>query len=262
MPRGIDPRDSAYLQGRLWTPAVLRPAAWYDAADLSTISMATGVSEWRDKSGNGRHATQSTSGAQPVIDGTAFNGLNSIYANANNKNLLISVSPYASYPISIISAIKLRLASGKGAFVKLGDGAGTGIGLGRGSSDMDSAGNNIIGLKENIAWVTTSTPIASSSVLVMVQPSSGNTEIFQNGQSVVITGGASNVPSNPQTSAFLIGYSQTDRWFQDYVGEIILLTEQLSSYDRARYEGYLGWKWGIPLTADHPFVNRPPLIGD
>jgi hypothetical protein len=261
VPRGRNDYETAQIQGRLWTPAVLRPAAWYDAADLSTISMATGVSEWRDKSGNGRHATQSTSGAQPVIDGTAFNGLNSIYANADGKNLLISVSPYASYPISIISAIKLRVF-GDGAFVKLGDGGGTGIGLGRGSSDLNSPGNNIIGVKENVAWVTTSTPIASSSVLVMVQPSSGNTEIFQNGQSVVITGGASNVPSNPQMSAFLIGYSQGDRWFTDYVGEIILLTERLSSYDRARYEGYLGWKWGIPLAADHPFGNRPPLIGD
>src|SRR5688500_5791938 len=68
MPRGVDSTDEARLQGRLWTPAVLRPHAWYDAQDVSTISTATGVSEWRDKSGNGRHVTQATGTAQPAYN--------------------------------------------------------------------------------------------------------------------------------------------------------------------------------------------------
>jgi len=40
---------------------------WFDAADASTVTLNAGnVSEWRDKSGNGRHASQSTAASQPI----------------------------------------------------------------------------------------------------------------------------------------------------------------------------------------------------
>ena len=51
-----------------WTPASLGSslALWLDASDASTITSTGGlVSEWRDKSGNSRHATQATSAYQP-----------------------------------------------------------------------------------------------------------------------------------------------------------------------------------------------------
>ena len=265
MPRGIDPRDSAYLQGRLWTPAALRPAAWYDAADLSTLTIATGASEWRDKSGNARHATQATAANQPLLNLTEFNGLPSLYVSVDGGHMAISVSPYTAYPVSIISAIKLRSGSAqRGAIVKLGN-SSTGIGLGRGSTDLSSAGNNMTGIKENVAWITTSTAIQSSAVLVMVQPSSGSTTFFQNGSAVTITAGASNAPNNPSTEASIFGYigaGNLGRTFQDYVGEVVLTTSAISTYERQLVEGYLGWKWKTDLAADHPFANRPPLIGD
>jgi hypothetical protein len=41
---------------------------WLDAEDTSTITHSSNaVSKWQDKSGNGKHATQSTSGDQPTI---------------------------------------------------------------------------------------------------------------------------------------------------------------------------------------------------
>ena len=40
------------LASTLWTPAYLLTEAWYDAADLATITEAAGaVSQWDDKSG-------------------------------------------------------------------------------------------------------------------------------------------------------------------------------------------------------------------
>jgi len=50
MPRGSSAIDDARLQRRLWTLDLLRPALWLDWADVSTISLATGISEVRDKS--------------------------------------------------------------------------------------------------------------------------------------------------------------------------------------------------------------------
>lgn len=50
-----------------WTPAQLQTALWLDAADASTVTLnGSTVSQWSDKSGNGRNATQSTAASQPA----------------------------------------------------------------------------------------------------------------------------------------------------------------------------------------------------
>lgn len=50
-----------------WTPAQISTALWLDAADASTITLnGTTVSQWNDKSGNGRNAVQVTAASQPV----------------------------------------------------------------------------------------------------------------------------------------------------------------------------------------------------
>lgn len=48
--------------------------AWYDSNDLATITKSSNlVSEWKDKSGNNNHATQSTGGIQPTYSINGFN---------------------------------------------------------------------------------------------------------------------------------------------------------------------------------------------
>lgn len=70
------------------SPRLLRPRAtgfnprsisglalWFDADDASTITLnGTTVSEWRDKSRNGRHAIQETAGLQPTYATNSLNG--------------------------------------------------------------------------------------------------------------------------------------------------------------------------------------------
>src|SRR6476659_830650 len=94
MPRGTSLYDQARLAGRLWTPAIHRGGAlafWLDAADLSTIVTGTGVSQWTDKGGCGRHATQATGSAQPTYSPTGFDGirpgLSFNYSNSQYLNL-------------------------------------------------------------------------------------------------------------------------------------------------------------------------------
>ena len=57
--------------------------AWYDAADATTITQATGVSSWADKSGNGRTCSQATGANQPAY----------VLAGQNGKNVI----DFASY---------------------------------------------------------------------------------------------------------------------------------------------------------------------
>lgn len=59
--------------GRLRRPTEIpNLAAWYRADQGITI--ATGVSQWNDISGNARHLTQGTGGAQPLFVASAVNG--------------------------------------------------------------------------------------------------------------------------------------------------------------------------------------------
>lgn len=50
-------------------------SAWYDASDTSSITSSSGaVSQWNDKSGNGRNLTQGTGGSQPLDNTRTVNG--------------------------------------------------------------------------------------------------------------------------------------------------------------------------------------------
>lgn len=93
---GFSPRRFSGLEG------------WWDAADTSTVTQDTGrVAIWADKSGNGRNATNSTSGStQPTYDTLAVNGKNAVgYLAANNAFLsLNAINIPASYTaISVIT---------------------------------------------------------------------------------------------------------------------------------------------------------------
>jgi hypothetical protein len=63
----------------LFSPLDLSPALWLDAADTSTITASGSplkVSQWNDKSGNGRHVSQSSGGAQPQTGVHTLNSRN------------------------------------------------------------------------------------------------------------------------------------------------------------------------------------------
>ncbi len=57
----------SYGRGRpAWTPSLIQTALWLDAADTNTITLnGSTVSQWNDKSGNGRNAVQATASNQP-----------------------------------------------------------------------------------------------------------------------------------------------------------------------------------------------------
>jgi hypothetical protein len=71
-----------------FTPLSLSPAVWYDASDTTTITASLGaVSQWDDKSGNGRHLTQATGISQPTTGSVTRNNLNVISFDGINDVL-------------------------------------------------------------------------------------------------------------------------------------------------------------------------------
>ncbi|MFM6272695.1 MAG: hypothetical protein ACKPFA_40420, partial [Dolichospermum sp.] len=63
------------LGRKLRTPAQISTDLWLDAADSSTITLnGSTVSQWNDKSGNGRNAIQATATNQPAYTANGLNG--------------------------------------------------------------------------------------------------------------------------------------------------------------------------------------------
>lgn len=82
------------------SPRLLRPSAtgfnvkslgglvyWLDASQSSTITLGTGVSEWRSASGGSIKALQITGNNQPAYQTAAQNGKNAVYFDGVNDGL-------------------------------------------------------------------------------------------------------------------------------------------------------------------------------
>lgn len=80
---------------RVSTPLPLTIAGletWFDAADTGSVTLDSGrVSEWRDKSGKGRHAVNTTSGTtQPSYTANSLNGLHRVVFAAASQQFLVA----------------------------------------------------------------------------------------------------------------------------------------------------------------------------
>lgn len=101
---GIGVGVSLGLRGgpSVFDPLSLSPVAWYDAGDPTTLfDASTGgslvadgglVARWEDKSGNGNHLTQSTSGKRPVYDADGFMALGGIILNGTSTTLATALA--------------------------------------------------------------------------------------------------------------------------------------------------------------------------
>lgn len=277
MPRGLSRYDEAVLQQRLWTPDLLRPdlSFWQDAADLSTIVVATGVSEWRDKSGNARNFTQTTGANQPSYSGTGFLGRPGITFDGVNDNLLLT---------GISSQITNQTHGVYWAFSRISGNSG-GSGYNPTISVFPANGTSDIGALHYIK----NTNARGASYPYYFQPgersydltsgtlyfnNSGNVMSFQanatsgaTAWSVHRNGGLEgntngiDTPNTNNDGYILASQINPLRFLNCVFGEVFMV-QNTNARIRQLAEGYLAWKWGTPLAASHPFVNRPPLIGD
>ena len=275
MPRGFNPYENAVLQGRLWTPAEVPLSLWLDGADLSTLSVSgSGVTQWRDKSGNDRHAA--TAVRNPGI--TRVNDLNVINFTASGATKLdtpnFNIAPNRQFcTFAVVSGAGLlggstyrRIFVAKGvnpdtlaagatyAQGYLGSGANAG-------TAMQIAGGNGV-----------ATPIVTGldTGPQLLTGAFGTAGLAANENSISANGGARSVLTG-QTGALsttgirvgsdvgTAGGSAWNGWIAELIMTLALFFQQVQAI-----EGYLAWKWGLvaALPAAHPYRNQPPLIGD
>jgi hypothetical protein len=247
---------------------------WYDGADSSTITYSTGISQWSDKSGFGRHATQGTGADQPIYNPTGglVNGMPSLRFTGTSMSLFTPF--FGALGLSAIEAFYVFKVDLDPAF---GVDAVAGALLGNWGTDTAgehepfSDGNVYLGFCSTVRkTVGDPTPSLASPRIISMRSAASDWTYAIDGttfyttatntfatRSVALAGQQPRIgcaPNNAGNQFGLVGN----------VGEIIICFGLLTARERQLLEGHLAWKWRLNenLPASHPFKNRPPLIGD
>ena len=269
----------------MWTPEFITTALWLDAADSDTISLISGaVSQWSDKSGNGRHATQDVSGDRPTMSTLSGKGVvntatnkylkhplaKSLFRNCSHAIVgivynteLTDFGLYGGFAFAnrYINSSNLALryqafanSSGKISFFSR-------------RLDNDSGPASIASsINANTTFRVYTSDLAWSS---------GYQEHFVDGASA----GTANYDAAGNTSntdladtgdqiwmavgANAFGSAITPLYLNGKIAEIAVLTKSSGTYtasDRQQLEGYLAHKFGLStnLQSGHPYKNYAP----
>lgn len=258
-----------------WNPLIITGglSLWLDAADSSTISYSAGttnITQWNDKSGNGRNATGYLS-PQPTdingvpaiqfgsadntvksnFDGSISNGTNNVSIFAVCTSDKTSTNPFNRLvSLATFNTTNDAFTAGFAAAIILG------------------GNNNYFGGQRNGISLFGSTNIISTNVALQVAA------IWQNGAFALYVNG-SLYYQNTYTAQGLFTYANyaIGRCIQNgfpgsnptfvwngKIGEVIMNNAIISDLQRQATEGYLAWKWNLvgDLPLNHPFKNFPP----
>lgn len=226
-----------------WTPADLGAslALWLDADDASTITLnGSDVSQWDDKSGNGRNATQAVAASQPTYAATGFNSKPTLQFDGTSDFMRADAAAVAigSQAFTLMSAARFPTA---GFLFSLRESAG---GTTRGYIQRANA-NEL-----NSAWgdPSVSPPVLSvvdstNNILGAQKRTGGVVESFANG----VGGGTATASFSAPFAVLALGAFSTtitNNWSNSWFSEIVIATGTMTTADRQKLEGYLAWKWG------------------
>jgi hypothetical protein len=274
-PRGAGTGGSGIVIARYaispWTPAALgsNVAVWLDAADANTVVLnGSNVSQWNDKSGNGSHATQSTSAQQPTYSATSFSGQPGITFDGSNDSLrtLTNVMRNTTHGVYWVWR---RVGAGTGDTYRPSiAGHPTTAGADRGVLHFVKNNNNLGASYpyyfggSNFSYDLGSGTAYASNV-GYVQSFQSNTTgwgVWRNGALEGTTNGIGTPDSS--INGYILGAQYTPARYSNIVMSEVVIVESTDTTTRQLVEGYLAWKWGLQtsLPAGHPYRNAPPTV--
>jgi hypothetical protein len=237
-----------------WDPSLITTALWLDAADANTINESGGVvSQWNDKSGNGRNVTQTTEANRPSVSIAALNAKNTITFDGSNDSLAGPSMTFGDYSLFLVCTP----SSGTNDY----------IWQSYGLNPMQIA---IISKFSGISYelfaggttpnrVTLSSSGSGFNIITHSRSSSSLTAKFNGGSEV---GPLINFTTGNLTSTFRLGsaLSGTVDNAACSMAEVIMTSAAASNDARQKVEGYLAHKWGLTanLPSDHPYKVNPP----
>ena len=248
--------DTSFLWNEtVWNPSMISTALWLDAADAGTVTTVSGaVSQWNDKSGNGRNATQSTAGSRPTYTSAAVNNRNTLTFDGSSDSLAVvtgfTLSSFACFAVFEPSAKSNSYAySISPASLLL---------------QFSLISKYAPGNYEFFQSVTRRRVISGSAtgqnIAYYERSGATVTPRFNGGSpltSVTVTSGDIVVSSHRVGALLEAGSTE---YYQGNICELILIGSVPATDTRQRMEGYLAHKWGLTanLPANHPYKVNPP----
>lgn len=253
----------------LWTPDQIETALWLDADDGDSFTLTgAAIDEWRDKSGNARHATPATAN-KPAVVADRLNGLPGVHMDAASVTRAL-VTPSFANPSGADGVSVFMVIERTGSPVSFS------IPVVKGPTNSQwsvvfsaPAGNSISTLRNDLAAGNSASSgagaIPSAPWLYGGMLSSAAIRQFGNGSLLSGSQGAAG-RSFGSSSALVIGGSPDSSYaanrFQGYLHEVIVLHDDADDETRQLIEGYLAHKWGLEasLPVDHPYKTEAPSV--
>lgn len=232
------------------------PNLWLDASDTTTVTYDSagtqGVSEWRDKSGNDYHSTQTTGSRQMKYNVIQINGLPTLRCDSWDAIWSLNPVPANWQDLYIVARYDSSYTDSNGVNV-FQDWYGLFTGTVNNSGNIGIQGtkntqNLTGGWYQNIYLNGTADsqsgilPDLRSNFLMSV---SADFPIAANGYCI----GSDRSP----------GIIPARNW-RGPVGEVIAFGRKLTDAERQEVEGYLAHKWGLAanLPSNHPYKTTAP----
>jgi hypothetical protein len=243
----------------IWNPSMITTALWLDAADESTVTTVGGaVSQWNDKSGNGRNAAESFN--RPAFTANGLNSKNVVTFDGVNDRLIINSSFLESYPFLIACVVKENNGGFGGVITTHGNTLDNSPALKINSSrkyQFDSGGPSpVIGILESVSTGAAWSLVCGRSI------SSNDHALFFNGSAEQTSSIALTI-SGAAPSTYLGTYRAlaNDTNFAAFnLAELIVLSSGVTDAVLEKIDGYLAHKWGLTanLPNDHPYKTVGP----
>lgn len=240
-------------------------AAWYDASDSTTVTTATGVSQWSDKSGNNRTLVQSVGLDQPTRTAT-INGKSALVFDGVNHYLSCMGGSFSNQTMFIVARRDGTAAQFGTIFSYRATNTNAAANLPNLTTDSDSGFTLTVG----------SNNTAAPGELGLNPAPSASVTFWRNGTSVAniypgtITGIGSQAYSvgpfpnttdvavltifSANTAAgaknFAVGCDafSSSRTYMMTLCEILIYSSVLTATQRSAVEKYLGKKWGVTIA--------------
>lgn len=248
----------APTNSRRFTPnAVVGPALWLDAADVTTLTFSgSSVTNWADKSASRANITFTSSPTTTIATESGNNVLVFAGAYGSNAGFRINAADH-----TLVAVHKPSAASSNTSLFRFQTGTANpyvifpyySASTARGwvtSEDGATLSNTGAGLPEGSS--------TSAYTMVLASIANGTQEVFSNGTRVASNTQALNTSNMP-----FLTLGATSTGTEPYggtVGELLVFNSRIGTQQRYALEGYLASKWKIPLPSNHPYLVASPAV--
>jgi hypothetical protein len=249
----------------VWNPSMIQTALWLDASDATTINQSSNlVSQWNDKSSNGRNATASSS-ARPTYSATSFNSKPGMTfdgtANVLRADGLASIAQGSDTPFHAFVVGNIPNNTTFRVLWAFGNTASTDYFHQFRLTDTNALNTARRGVFPDDASLTGSSGSGANKLFGLAF--TGTTAVLYQNGSQDATGAMNTGTLGANVNNFSIGAvtrNTVSGYLPGTISEIVFLAGTTSTDTRQKIEGYLAHKWGLEanLPVGHPYKTTGP----